>query len=251
MDLSKTRDTICLQLRGAEVGMALLVEYYNELPQPSSKDDSQVWTARMQAALEKFQDKVRDRYSEATLQRLLQCPHPRTRRAAVLALGLLGSMQSNGPLAAMLHDEDRVVKQLAIDALWSLWFRADTDAHNLELRRLMRLKEPAKGVAGLDRLIKRAPLFAEAYNQRAILYFRLEEFQHSVADCEAVLKLNPYHFGALAGMAQCYMKLKKPRSALKAFRNAFAINPNLEGVEDTIHFLEDALGEEGKKDDRK
>jgi hypothetical protein len=48
-------------------------------------------------------------------------------------------------------------------------------------------------------------------------------------------------------MAQCFMKLHKPRAALRAFRNAFRINPGLEGIEDTIRALEDVLGEEGKK----
>jgi tetratricopeptide (TPR) repeat protein len=238
-------------MRGVEVGVALLVEYFDELPQPAPGDSSQAWAAKMQGALETFQEKVKARYSEATLQRLLHSTEVRGRRAAVLALGLLGTMDSNARVAALLHDDDRIVRQLAVDSLWSLWFRADTDGHNRELRRLMSINEPEKALAGFEALIKKAPAYAEAYNQRAILYFRLEEFQRSVADCERVLKLNPHHFGAQSGMAQCYMKLKKPRSALSAYRKALAINPNLDGVEETIHFLENALGEEGRKDDKK
>ena len=60
-----------------------------------------------------------------------------------------------------------------------------------------------------------------------------------------------YHFGALSGMAQCFLKLRKPKAALKAFRQAFRINPGLEGVEETIRALEDVLGEEGRRDDKK
>jgi hypothetical protein len=41
--------------------------------------------------------------------------------------------------------------------------------------------------------------------------------------------------------------LRQPKAALKAYRAAFQINPNLDGVEDTIRALERALGEEGKK----
>jgi tetratricopeptide (TPR) repeat protein len=246
-----SRDTSSLQTKGAEVGKAFLVEYYNELPQPSAGDDRQRWAKRLKSALEKFQEKVQGRYTEGTLQRLLDCPTVEARRAAVLALGMIGTQESNGAIAALLHDEDRLVRQMAAEALWSLWFRAGTDAQNQELRRLMSQSDTHKALAGLNALINKGPIFAEAYNQRAILYFRLEEFQASIADCERVLKLNPYHFGALAGMAQCYMKLKKPRAALKAFRQAHQINPNLEGVEETIHFLENALGGEGKKDDKK
>jgi hypothetical protein len=47
------------------------------------------------------------------------------------------------------------------------------------------------------------------------------------------------------------MRLRKPRAALKAFRRAFAINPSLDGIEDAIRDLENALGEEGRTDDKK
>jgi tetratricopeptide (TPR) repeat protein len=241
-----------LQTRGGNVGAALLLEYYNELPQREAGDNNpQLWATRLQEGLEKFKKKVQARYTEGTLQRLLDGHDVSARRAAVLALGMTGTMQSNAALASRLHDDDTVTCQLAADALWSLWFRADAEANNKELRRLMRMNDVARAFAGLNTLVKKAPQFAEAYNQRAILYFRTEDYARSIADCEKVLKLNPHHFGAQAGMAQCYMKLKKPRAALKAFRRAHQINPGLEGVEETIHFLEDALGEEGKKDDRK
>jgi tetratricopeptide (TPR) repeat protein len=246
-----SRDTSSLQTKGAEVGQAFLVEFYDELRQTDAGDPQRRSAERLKAALETFQEKVQTRYTEGTLQRLLDCPTVEARRAAVLALGLIGTLESNGAVAAMLHDEDRTVRQMAVEALWSLWFRGDTDAHNQALHRAMGQIDPHKAIAGLSALIQSAPAFAEAYNQRAIVYFRLEEYQDSIADCEAALKLNPYHFGAQAGMAQCYMKLKKPRAALKAFRRAHHINPNLEGVEETIHFLENALGEEGKKDDKK
>jgi tetratricopeptide (TPR) repeat protein len=234
------------------VGKALLIEYYNELPQAGPKDkDPRVWAARVQKGLEAFKEKVGQRYTEGTLQRLLQCPAAPARRAAVLALGMLGTGSSNSALAAMLHDDDAEVKQLAADALWSLWFRAEGDGPGRELRRLSHLEDPKKAVAAVSALILKAPRFAEAYNQRAILYFRLEEYQLSVADCEKAAGLNPCHFGAFSGMGQCYMKLNKPDSALKAFRNALRINPGLDGVEETVHFLEEALGEEGRKDDKK
>jgi tetratricopeptide (TPR) repeat protein len=226
--------------------MALLVDYYTELPERQTGEDRAAWAGRLQAGLDTFRQRVAARYSEGTLQRLLDSSQPRARRAAVLALGLLGTMRSNKAVAAVLRDDDRVVRQLAADALWALWFRADAEANNQELQRLLRLGDPAKTLAGLNALVRKAPAFAEAYNQRAIVHFRLEDYPKSIADCERAVKLNPCHFGAQAGMAQCYMKLKKPRAALRAFRSALRINPNMEGVEDTIRTLEDVLGEEGK-----
>jgi tetratricopeptide (TPR) repeat protein len=224
------------------------VEYYAELPTPKA-DDAPVPRRKTQAGLDKFKRQVAGRYNEGTLQRLLGSGDVAARRAAVLALGMLGSMKSNLLVAARLSDDDKVVRQLAADALWLLWFRADTDANNQELQRARKLHDTAKKRAALDALIKKAPTFAEAYNQRAILNFQVGELQKAILDCEKVLKLNPCHFGAQVGMAQCYMGLNKPRAALKAFRNAYRINPEMEGVEETIRALEDALGEEGKRNE--
>jgi tetratricopeptide (TPR) repeat protein len=245
------RDPLCVQPRGAEVGTALLVEYYEALPERREGMDAEVWAARIQAALGKFKKRVEARYSEGTLQRLLENPNTQTRRAAVLALGLVGTFNINQQLAGRLHDDDPEVRERAADALWAIWFRADSDANNQELQRLMRLRDPEKAIDGLDALIRKAPGFAEAYNQRAILYFRQKDYDKCASDCEKVMQLNPHHFGAQAGLARCFMRLRKPRAALKAFRRAFAINPSLDGVEDAIRDLENALGEEGRTDDKK
>lgn len=231
--------------------MALLLQFFDELPEPREGETRPSWKRRMEKALNIFKRKVLARYTEGTLQRLLDATVVRTRRAAVLGLSLTGTMASNAHLAFLLQDEDVRVRQLATDALWSIWFRAGSAEHNKELQRLMRLNDPAEAGPAFEAFLKRAPEFAEAYNQRAIMHFRLGEFQKSIADCEKALKLNPFHFGAQAGMAQCYMKLRKPKAALRSFRKAYALNPNMKGVEDSIRALEEMLGEEGKKDDKK
>jgi tetratricopeptide (TPR) repeat protein len=249
----RPRDPIHLREGGAEVGMALLVKFYKELPRRQRDEKTPEWAERLRRALAEFKTKVAGRYSEGTLQRLLNSSHRQARRAAVVALGLTGTIGSNEPVAAMLRDDDIKVRQYAVDALWQLWFRADAPDHNQELERLMHLAadehegDAAKAVAGLTALIQKAPRFAEAYNQRAILYFQAAKYDLAIADCETVLKLNPYHFGAAGGLARSYMKVKKPRAALKAYRTAYRINPSLEDVGDAIRFLENALGEEGKR----
>ena len=160
-------------------------------------------------------------------------------------------MTANRALAAMLHDDDPAVKQMASDAMWAIWFRAGTPQQNEELRRLVILAsdggDPQEILAGLDDLIKAAPDFAEAYNQRATLNYHLGDLLKSIKDCERTLKLNPHHFGAAGGMAQCYLKQRKLRAALRAFRRSYRLNPNLEDVQQAIQSLEKTLGEEGKK----
>ena len=188
-----------------------------------------------------FRTAVRDRYTEGTLQRVLANDDPRTRRAAVLALGLCAGMESNAAVAALLHDDDTLVRRFAADALWELWFRGATPDQTIALQRAVREANPERARAALDVLIGQAPAFAEAHNQRAIWHFKRGEFSRSAEDCETVLRLNPFHYGAAAGLGQCLLKLKKPRAALAAFRRALELNPSLEHLSDTIRDLEDAL----------
>lgn len=244
---TKTREPLFVQSRSTMVGTALLVEYYRQLPERQEDDDPREWLVRMQAALTTFQKKVGERYTEGTLQRMLECPDVQARRAGVLALGLMGTMQSNQALAGRLRDGDRQLRQMANDALWAVWFRGDNTDHSAELQRAIGLRDREKALLGLDALIRKSPGFAEVYNQRAILHFRLNEFEKAVSDCEKALQLNPYHYGALSGMGQAQLNLRKPQAALKTLRKAVQINPSLDGVQDTIRALESALGEEEEK----
>jgi tetratricopeptide (TPR) repeat protein len=228
----------------------LLVQYYDQLTEACASDSGESDLLR-QAALEEFRQRVATRYMEATLVRLASSPDLRTRRAAVLSLGLLGTMAVNPTLASRLRDADQDVTRLAADALWSVWFRASTPENCDELRRILRLRDRQRMLEALEKLIDRAPDFAEAFNQRAILYFRLGQYERSIADCEQVLERNPCHFGAHAGMGQCFLKLHKERPALKAFRAALRLYPGLEGIAEMVRTLESALGEEGRRDDKK
>jgi tetratricopeptide (TPR) repeat protein len=228
------------------VTVPLLLEMFDRLPELKPGDDEELWAAGVQDAMREFRTAVRERYTEGTLARLLSSTDVRTRRAAVLALGLIGTIEVNPAVAAVLRDEDPLVQRFASDALWELWFRGGTAEQNRLLEQAARDRDQLKARAELDALIRQAPNFAEAYNQRAIWFFKRGEFARAVDDCEAALRLNPYHFGAAAGLGQCYLKLGKPRAALRAFRNAIEINPSLEHLRDTIRSLEEALNSGGE-----
>lgn len=236
---------------GWALNTALIVRYFDELPSMRDGEDRDRWKARVEKSLREFQRKATARYNEGTLLRLLRSGDARDRQAAVLALGFLGSMKANQAIARLLKDRDETVRHLAAQTLRLLWFRADSDINTRELQRILRLANPVEALTSLDALIKKSSRFAEAINQRAILFFRLAEYHKSIADCQRVLQLNPFHFGAQAGMAQCYLKLNKHRAALKAFRTALRIRPDLDGVDQIVRSLEELLGEEGRKDERK
>lgn len=224
---------------------SLLVEMFDRLPELRPGDDEDLWAAGAQEALREFRKSVQARYTEGTLQRILAASELKPRRAAALALGLVGSMESNPVVAVALRDGDTLVQRFAADALWELWFRGGTVDQNFRLREAAKNPDAAKARAELDDLIRQAPNFAEAFNQRAIWFFKKGEFARAVDDCEVVLRLNPYHFGAAAGLGQCLAKLGKPRAAIRAYRTALELNPALEHLRDTIRELERSLGRSG------
>jgi tetratricopeptide (TPR) repeat protein len=220
----------------------LLVELFDRLPEFRPGDDEDLWAAGVQQAMREFRAAVRERYTEGTLQRVLATAEVKARRAAALALGLTGTPASVPAVAAALRDDDSLVRRFASDALWELWFRGGTPEQNAKLHAAAAEPNAARARAELDDLIREAPTFAEAHNQRAIWFFKRGEFARAVEDCETVLRLNPYHFGAAAGMGQCLLKLNRPQGALRAFRLALELNPDLD-LHDTVRALE-ALGEE-------
>jgi tetratricopeptide (TPR) repeat protein len=221
----------------AETG-SLLVDYFR-----SFLDDRD---------FETFRDRVAARYSEGALGRILSdSPAVSARRAAVMSLGLLGGFeQSNAALGRALRDSDEVVRRLAQDALWSIWFRADTPENNRALQEVVLLigrGQLSRAETLANHLIAVAPNFAEAYNQRAILHFDQGRFAESARDCQHVLMRNPYHFGAISGLAQCQLRLDRPADALKTLRRALKLQPYSDGLRENVKLLEARLDPEGSR----
>ena len=65
----------------------------------------------------------------------------------------------------------------------------------------------------LDQLVKEAPDWAEAWNQRATIRFMVGDYEGSLADIDRVLPLEPKHFGALSGEALILMQLGRTDEA--------------------------------------
>lgn len=191
--------------------------------------------------IEHYRERVSSRYTEGTLCRLIETGSTQARRAAVLALGLFGSFQSNASVARALRDSDLTVRRIARDALWAIWFRADTPENNKALEQVSGLISRERADEAIElatRLVTRAPRFAEAYNQRAIAHFAQQNYEASAADCRQALELNPYHVGALGGLAQCQLKLGQPGEALKTYRRALKLQPYSGDLQQVISMLE-------------
>jgi tetratricopeptide (TPR) repeat protein len=202
--------------------------------------------------LDTFRSHVEVRYNEGTLCRLLaRSSDGAARQAAVLSLGILGTFEKcNAVLARALRDDDIAVRSMAEDALWAIWFRADTPEHNRILghvRLAIGRLQLDQAEALVTKLIAEAPNFAEAHNQRAIIYFYQRRFAESIRECEKVLSRNPYHFGAISGMAQCLLQLRRPHEAIKTLRRAVKLQPYHTSLRESLRVLETKIEWDGAR----
>lgn len=194
--------------------------------------------------VEKFTQNLLARYSEATLLKLVGSTDAEVRRAAVLSLGMVGGAESQTPVGKAMQDKDPIVRQFAESGLWGIWFRSSTPENSKELmaiRELIADERTDDALKRLDDLIKKAPDYAEAWNQRAIAHYSRGDYAKSVADCREVVKRNPYHYGALSGMGQCLIRQNKLIEAQQVFTDLLKIQPFNEAIKVTIENLQRGL----------
>ncbi len=178
----------------------------------------------------------------------LQSADADVRRRAVARLAETGTMADAPALVAALRDDDELTRVLAEQALWAVWSRSGDPAVDALFQRgvaQMGSGELLAAIATFSDVSRRKPAFAEGWNKRATVYFLVGDYRRSLADCDEVMKRNPWHFGALAGYGQIYYKLGEPEKALEYFRKALAVNPNMDGVRLNIEGLERVI--EGKR----
>ena len=166
------------------------------------------------------------------------------RRDAASQLGAVGTMADATLLVKALRDADEGVRDRAEQAMWQIWARSgdqDVDRLYQEGVAQMNAGDLQQSIATFTRIIELKPDFAEAWNKRATLYFFIGDLRKSLADCDEVMKRNPYHFGALAGYAQIYVRLEYYDRALEYSQRALKINPNMEAVRRNVDLLQRLL----------
>ena len=86
-------------------------------------------------------------------------------------------------------------------------------------------------------IIDADPTFAEAWNKRATVYFLMGAFAQSKRDIAQTIIREPRHFGALSGLGLVETHLGNYAAALKAYEQAAALHPYLEGYEEITNAL--------------
>lgn len=194
----------------------------------------------------RFIQAVASRYSVATLLRVLTEGDTYRRRAAALALGFIGDISCNTALGPLLSDSDRKVRLVVDDSLRSIWSRDGSPEHRHMLERIMRMNECGEHTSAVklaSELLDCNGLFAEAYHQRSLALFHLDEITSAIEDCKKVLQLNHFHYAAMIGLGHCHLELGDLMESLFWFRKALETYPDLEPVRVQVRRLEIAIQE--------
>jgi len=184
-------------------------------------------------------------YTLATLQRLATVGDAESRRATILALGMIGGKESIAVLASALTDSDRCVRLLA-DVGFSDVCRRASGAE--ACRRLAAAKRRAEGrryaeaLECLTQIIADFPEFAEAWFERANALFSQKEYVLAANCCQQVITRNEHHFAAYALMARCHFELGLSVSAYRFFQVSLRLNPGQEYVRSCLDVLKRSQG---------
>jgi len=162
--------------------------------------------------------------------RTLNHSDPQQRFEAMNRLALIGTADAADAVLPRLHDEEPVLRNVALSTVWQMWGRTgDKEIDTLYGDGTAEMKEGnvLEAIRIFSDIIAKRPAFAEAWNKRATLYFMIGQYELSMQDCEEVLQRMPNHFGALSGYAQMLAERDQPEKALDLMQRAVAVNPNM------------------------
>lgn len=191
-----------------------------------------------------FASEVDEFYCCSTLATLLARGDVEMRRAAALALGMLGDHSSIEPLGRALSDTDRGVRLASDDSFRALMIRDAAPLHHQQLLQVMHLNdggEYAGALAPTMILVDQAPLYAEAHHQLAICWHGLENFYQAESAYSACLWHCRYHYPAWQGLARCRLMLGECEAAISALERCLKICPDLESARLQIRVIQRRL----------
>jgi Tfp pilus assembly protein PilF len=88
-----------------------------------------------------------------------------------------------------------------------------------------------------DAVLAVVPAYAEAWNQRAMIYYREGDYRHAMADLREVLRREPRHWGAWEALGRILEQTGDEADALGAYRRALAVDPQLKGLQGRVDRL--------------
>jgi tetratricopeptide (TPR) repeat protein len=174
----------------------------------------------------------------------LRAGTPAERQAILHRLAREADARVTPAVAPLLRGDDPQLIALAEATLWQVWGRSGEPAVDALFAGGLRALEQQDwlgAVAAFSRVVEAAPTFAEGWNKRATARYLATHYAMAIADCEEVVRLNPYHFGALSGQGLCHVALGQLPAAARCFRRALEVHPQLDGARQQLARIEATL----------
>lgn len=152
-------------------------------------------------------------------------PAPPTEEELLADLAMAGSEDEAHDLEQRLH---------------TIWSRSGSATVDLLFQRSKTaLDEDEDEIAEelLTEVTNLAPEFAEGWHQHAIVSIRRENFEDAMASLRQTLALNPNNFFAIAELGSILEEFGDEEKALAAYREALALNPYIDGLDERVHDL--------------
>lgn len=144
-------------------------------------------------------------------------------------------------LFADLHKKSPNNINATISKIWTLWEANESPMAEVLLaqsNKAMRDGAFETSEIILNEVVGSYPDFVEALNKRAMLYYNMKRYDEALEDVNAVLEVEPRHFGALTGQASIYQAQGNVAKAAASLREAIAVNPHLQTAKDVLKQLE-------------
>jgi tetratricopeptide (TPR) repeat protein len=188
----------------------------------------------------RYAAEVDEYYSPTTLATLLWRGDVEVRRAAAMALGLLGNSRSIEPLGRALQDVDRGVRLVADDSFRGLLLRDSAPTHHQQLLKVMHLTDGGEFAAALAPamiLVEQSPMYAEAHFQLASCWHGLEDYSKASKSYIACLWRCRFHYTAWQGLARCQIMAGEYHSAARSLLRCVEIVPDHESARTQLRAL--------------
>ena len=124
---------------------------------------------------------------------------------------------------------------------WSHSGSATIDLLMIRANKAVEDKDRGAALDYLDEIVTLAPAYAEGWNLRATVHFAGEDYARAMADIDRVLRLEPRHFGALAGMAAILNATGHDRAAAAAYERLLDIYPMMRDAQTEFGKLADEM----------
>jgi tetratricopeptide (TPR) repeat protein len=150
----------------------------------------------------------------------------------------------NDLFSALKRQRDPDQAKIIADEIRMEWSDSGSATINLLMQwaeKAIAEKRNAAALDFLDQAIALKPDYAEAWNRRATLNYALGDYRKSMADINQVLRLEPRHFGALAGMAAILGETGNDQLTLKAWERFLEIYPAERSAQDQVNTLSEKL----------